>query len=62
MFNTKKSDIEKDDEEIREFQTDVLPNMLEYYLRIFKFEEYNEKDDERKDKKCDCGHHKNKKK
>ena len=62
MFNSKKTDIEKDNEEIREFQTDVLPNMLEYYLRIFKFEEYNEKDDECKDKKCDCGHHKNKKK
>ena len=63
MFNTKKSDIEKDDEEIREFQTDVLPNMLEYYLRIFKFEEYDGKDDEEsKDKKCECTHHKHKKK
>ena len=63
MFNTKNSDIEKDDEEIREVQTDVLPNMLEYYLRIFKFEEYDGKEDEEcKDKKCECAHHKHKKK
>ena len=51
MFNTAKTDIDKDNEEIREYQTDVLPNMLEYYLRIFKFEEYDGKDDECKDKK-----------